>query len=449
MAGGVCAHAATVMLANALPKTSRRPARGLNGCAGADLRGMLFIVVSSRILIHASRMFLSMKASHKNERVDRELFPIAQGSVPNCVPRAAPPDDAVRRMHSVMSSESLPPLKKDAARRTPRSPVWRDLACVLAATFVAGALFARFDFNEYAYRLMRSAERFQLDELPPTLVVLAVGFAWFAWRRYREARSEVRRRRALEEAEHLLAENRRLASQALAAQETERRHLARELHDELGQYLNAISLDAGRIHDLSAEREAEIHRLSLALMQSATHVYREIGGMIRKLRPIGLDEFGLPTALEHCVDGWRERLPDATFTFTVDGDFDNLSDALNITLYRLVQEGLTNVSKFSRTSRVEIYLARAPEEIVVTMADDGPGVDLAKPRKGLGLIGMRERVEALGGEFHVASEPGAGFLFCARVPAQAGLPLPTDPRAPSEPNEAVNAASADPAKSAK
>lgn len=347
-------------------------------------------------------------------------------------------------MHSVMPTDSLPSLVKNADRSSTRSSVWRDLACVLAVTVIAGALFAAFDFSEYTYRLTRSAERFQLDELPPTLVVLAIGFAWFAWRRYREAQSEVRRRRALEEeAEHLLAENRRLASQAIAAQETERRHLARELHDELGQYLNAISLDAGRIRDLSAERETEIHRLSLAVMQSATHVYREIGGMIRRLRPIGLDEFGLPTALEHCVDGWRERLPDAAFSLAVDGDFDNLSDALNITLYRLVQEGLTNVSKFARTSRVEIYLARAPEEIVVTMADDGPGVDLAKPRKGLGLIGMRERVEALGGEFHIASEPGSGFLFCARVPAQAGLPLPT--AGPNEPNEA----SADEAKSAK
>lgn len=222
--------------------------------------------------------------------------------------------------------------------------MWRDLACVLAATVIAGVFFASFDFSEYSYRPTRSAERFQLDELPPTLIVLAIGFAWFAWRRYREAQSEVRLRRALEEAaEHLLA------SQALAAEETERRHLARELHDELGQYLNAMSLDAERIRDLSAGREAEIHQLSLALMQSATHVYREIGGMIRKLRPIGLDEFGLPTALEHCVDGWRERLPEASFTLAVDGDFDNLSDALDITLYRLVQEGLTNVSKFART----------------------------------------------------------------------------------------------------
>jgi signal transduction histidine kinase len=162
-------------------------------------------------------------------------------------------------------------------------------------------------------------------------------------------------------------------------------------------------------------------------------VYRQIGNMIRRLRPIGLDEFGLPTALEHCVESWRERLPQASFTLTVDGDFSRLADTLNITLYRLVQEGLTNVSKFARSSRVEIYLVRAPGdaarsgEIVVTMADDGPGTDLSKPRAGLGLIGMRERVEALGGEFHIASQPGGGFLFCARVPVQAGLPEPSEP----------------------
>jgi signal transduction histidine kinase len=115
---------------------------------------------------------------------------------------------------------------------------------------------------------------------------------------------------------------------------------------------------------------------------------------------------------------------------------------LTITLYRLVQEGLTNVSKFARNSRVEVFMVRAPreahmakdtakanepiDEIVVTMADDGPGVDLNAPRDGLGLIGMRERVEALGGEFHVASKPEGGFLFCARVPAQAGLAEPVN-----------------------
>uniref|UniRef100_E1TET2 Oxygen sensor histidine kinase NreB n=1 Tax=Burkholderia sp. (strain CCGE1003) TaxID=640512 RepID=E1TET2_BURSG len=342
-----------------------------------------------------------------------------------------------------MSSESTQP--SPARRAPPSSAVSRDLCCVIALTLLAALLGSLFDVSERAYWWTRGLERFQLDELPLTLCVLSLGLAWFAWRRYRDTRSELAHRRRLEEeAERLLADNRRLANQALQAEESERRHLARELHDELGQYLNAISLDAARIRDLSAAREPEIHRISLELMQSASHVYRQIGGMIRRLRPIGLDEFGLPSALEHCIDGWRERLPEASFSLTIEGDYTGLSDALTITLYRLVQEGLTNVSKFARSARVEVFMVRAPrdaaapaptdntrnnapvDEIVVTMADDGPGVDLAAPRAGLGLIGMRERVEALGGEFHVASRPEGGFLFCARVPAHAGLAEPVN-----------------------
>jgi signal transduction histidine kinase len=338
--------------------------------------------------------------------------------------------------------------------------VLRDLACVIVLTVLAGLLGAAFDASESFYRWSRNGERFQFDELPGTLLVFALAGMWFAWRRYRDACYELARRRELEQkAEQLLAENRRLANQAIDAQEAERRHLARELHDELGQYLNAITLDAARIRDLAAEvasqrgvdggvrpghdragsvlperdltaevredADSETHRLALAVMQSANYVYRQIGAMVRRLHPIGLNEFGLPSALEHCVDSWRERLPDASFTLRVEGDFEGLGDTLNITLYRLVQEGLTNVSKFARRARVEIFVVRTaqpgtgtPDEIVVTMADDGPGADLSQDPAGLGLVGMRERVEALGGEFHVASEPQRGFLFCARLPAR-------------------------------
>lgn len=310
----------------------------------------------------------------------------------------------------------------------PHAAAWRDLAWVVGATVLTLVFSAIFNLGEHLFRWTRGVERLQLDEMPVVLCVLAVGLAWFAWRRYRDAQRALAWRHALEqEAERLLAENRQLGTQARDAEERERRRLARELHDELGQYLNAISLDASRIRDLSASAQPEIHRLSLGVVESATHVYRQIGGMIRQLRPVGLDEFGLPTAIEHCVDGWRERLPNASFSLTIEGDFAGLSDALNITLYRFVQEGLTNVSKFARAANVEIFVVRGtrePDEIVVTLTDDGPGTDLSNPRGGLGLIGMRERVEALGGEFHVASRPGGGFFVCARIPAQAGLAEP-------------------------
>ena len=335
------------------------------------------------------------------------------------------------------------PSSRPASKPRPSSTAWRELVCVIGLTMLVAALSVRFEFSELLYRWSRYVERFELDELPATLMVLALGLAWFAWRRWRELQRELVRRRALEaQAARLLDDNRRLVGQANDAQERERRHLARELHDELGQYLNAISLDGARIRDLSAGRDPETHRLALGIVSSATHVYRQIGTMIRRLRPIGLDELGLATAIEHCVDGWRERLPHAAFSLAIEGDFGGLSDRLNIALYRLVQEGLTNVSKFARASRVEIYLVRAPraamdgddgndraapegaDEIVLTMADDGPGVDLGAPRAGLGLVGMRERIEALGGEFRIASEPGNGFMFCARVPARAGLAEP-------------------------
>lgn len=162
-----------------------------------------------------------MKASHKTTRVDRELFPIVQGSVPNRTVKRAPHVPRMRKIDSVMPSNILKTTADDPSARPPRSSVWRDLALVFAITLLAAVLFATFDFSERAYRWTRSAERFQLDELPPTLLVLAAGCAWFAWRRYHEAQREAHRRRVLEEeAEHLLVENRRLASQAIAAQST-------------------------------------------------------------------------------------------------------------------------------------------------------------------------------------------------------------------------------------
>src|SRR5580704_1686169 len=127
---------------------------------------------------------------------------------------------------------------------------WRDTLAVLIATALTIALAAHFNWSEALYALTRREERLQLDELPIGMLVLLTGLIWLAWRRNRQARREILARQATEaELARALAANRELAKETLRIQEDDRKHLAREIHDELGQYLNAIKLDAVFIRD--------------------------------------------------------------------------------------------------------------------------------------------------------------------------------------------------------
>jgi len=137
---------------------------------------------------------------------------------------------------------------------------------------------------------------------------------------------------------------------------------------------------------------------------------------------VGLDELGLAAALEHCIETWRTRLPEASMQLAVGGDFSALPESVGLTLYRLVQEALTNIAKHAAARHVLIRLERVPggamaEAIHLAVADDGRGAELSLPTRGLGLIGMRERVAALEGELTLSSRPGKGFELHARIPA--------------------------------
>jgi signal transduction histidine kinase len=124
------------------------------------------------------------------------------------------------------------------------------------------------------------------------------------------------------------------------------------------------------------------------------------------------------------VDHWRQRLPDARFALSANGSFDDLSELLNLTLYRLTQEGLTNTYKHASATHIEVALRRERtargDEIALSVRDDGCGADLQARKPGFGLNGMRERVAMLGGRFDLDSAPGRGFSFEARLPANAG-----------------------------
>jgi signal transduction histidine kinase len=264
----------------------------------------------------------------------------------------------------------------------------------------------------------------QLDELSIGVLVLLTGLIWIAWRRNLHARREIRARRLAEgQLEQALAANRALAKETLRIQEADRKHLALELHDELGQYLNAIKLDAVSIRDRGAVDLRGPAETSDAIVRSVDHLHGVVSRMIARLRPVALDELGLVAAIEHGIDQWRRRLPDTQFKFHVLGSFDELDEALHLTAYRLIQEGLTNIYKHANASHVEISLTRSVDggrgTLRVAVADDGCGADLGRRGGGHGLNGMRERTELSDGTFAIDSAPGRGLRFEAHLPIAA------------------------------
>jgi signal transduction histidine kinase len=304
-----------------------------------------------------------------------------------------------------------------------RRALQADLVIIALVVLAAAVLFTQVELNEWLFVRTRAWEPLQIDELPAVLVVLATCLSWFAWRRYREARAELMKRQAAEaRLEALLLENRRLAQQYLHAQEAERKSLARELHDELGQYLNAIKTDAVSIQDqLSAPQSVAVS----AIIRHVDHLHAVVRDLIRELRPVALDDLGLQAALEHYLDHCRQRMPKVRFNVALAGDLDSLGEPLNLTIYRLTQEALTNVSRHARAKHLAIRVTRSspPDDVsdAVTFSvdDDGDGANLSETHGGLGLIGMRERVEMLGGQWRVTTGQGRGFNLFARIPVGA------------------------------
>jgi len=301
----------------------------------------------------------------------------------------------------------------------------RETAAVIGIAVLSIVLAAHFQLTETLYALTRHWEYFQLDELPIGLLVLAIGLIWLSSRRYRQAGRELQARQLAEaRLAGVLSENRKLAQEYLRVQEFERKHMARELHDELGQYLNAIKLDAVAINE-SRGGDAQLSvTTSLSIIRSVDHVHAAVSDMIRRLRPVGLDELGLAAAIENCVDHWRQRLPDTRFSLTIRGDLQALHESLTLTLYRLIQEGLTNIYKHASARQVDIAVERrkpghtGAEQLILSVVDDGRGMDPRAPASGFGLSGMRERVEMAGGTFLLQSAPDRGMSFTATLPAQ-------------------------------
>lgn len=239
----------------------------------------------------------------------------------------------------------------------------------------------------------------------------------------RELESEIaERERMAQQTRTLLQEKRFLARKCMAVQEDERRHLARELHDELGQCITAIQADAETIQELSHGRDARLSASAHAIQEVAVRIYGVVHNLMERLRPSALDHLGLADTLREEIRNWQARCPDIHYQLNLDGELEQLGEQLNISLYRIIQESLTNIAKYAQARRVAVNVrltgAKGDGVVMLEVIDDGIGMDPAAAGRGLGLIGMRERVEALGGKFSFESAPGAGLRLRASLPAR-------------------------------
>jgi two-component system sensor histidine kinase UhpB len=224
--------------------------------------------------------------------------------------------------------------------------------------------------------------------------------------------------------EQSIAERAELTRRLVSVQEEERRHLARELHDEFGQCLAAINAAAASVGLTARQKCPELESEAERLNRITDHMMQMLRSMLLRLRPPGFDELGLIESLRGLVAEWNGR--SARIDLDVQGDFERLPEPVTIGIFRIVQECLTNVAKHADATRVSVRLERRPTEprertageVDVIVEDDGrTGTNPFAATPGLGLLGMRERVTALGGQLTLREpDRSRGLVVHAQIP---------------------------------
>jgi signal transduction histidine kinase len=200
------------------------------------------------------------------------------------------------------------------------------------------------------------------------------------------------------------------------AQELERTRLARELHDETGQALTSIllglkELERGTRTDEDREHVAAVRDLVVSTL-------RDVRRLAVELRPAALDDYGLTPALERLVEGHRQQDGNITIYLEIRLGGERLPADAETTMYRIVQEALTNIARHAGATRVSVLVTRKPGAAVLVVEDNGEGFDASSPTAGLGLAGMRERVALVGGKFRLETSPGTGTTVAVEVPTR-------------------------------
>ncbi len=230
-------------------------------------------------------------------------------------------------------------------------------------------------------------------------------------------------------AERQLEENRQLTHLIQKHIEDERRSLARELHDELGQYVTAVKTFAVGIANRAKANSAvagmtEIVSSAQVIVSAANQIYDGMHNIVRQLRPGALDNLGLAETLMDLVSSHQVQHPEMQIKLHLSdnmqsGSLQNLGETISINLYRIVQESLNNALKYAQATTIDIMLKKpSDDELQLSIKDNGIGmnVEAVDQSRHFGLLGMRERVQALHGTFNIESAPNQGTKIAINVP---------------------------------
>lgn len=287
------------------------------------------------------------------------------------------------------------------------SPAWRDLFRVLVVVVLFWVLAAHLELSEKLAHALQSYEHFQLDEVPLTLLVLSIGLAWFAFQRTHEV-------------SELLVANRHLTQRLMSAQEDERRTLAQELHDEVGQACTALRIEAAYISKAIHSNPSAALEAAQRIDQSSLRMHSLARDMLKRLRPPNLDSLGLAESIQELCASWEQHCHIQCHRL-MNNLPHGLPDVLCTALYRVTQEALTNIAKHAQASQVWISLHTHQDVLTLSISDNGRGLQQGSNKtQGLGLIGMRERVASLHGHIHF-EDAQPGLRIHVQVPISKAL----------------------------
>jgi len=229
---------------------------------------------------------------------------------------------------------------------------------------------------------------------------------------------------ARDEAVRSNSEKRRLIQRVNAAVEEERKHIAIELHDHLNAALIVVRLEAQRILELAATKSngleaEEIKQKAQAIVDLTKNLYEMGRSIVRSLRPEIIDTLGLHGAIEDKIHQYDRLHPQCRFVYAQEGDLSGVTSELAIAVDRLIQEAVSNAVKHSGAKMFSVYLRCFTEGVRflrLEISDDGIGMESETSTPGIGLIGMRERVDSFGGHLEIETGPELGTMIIIEMP---------------------------------